>query len=193
MTKILHPVRTLNASPTEPSVDLFAATQFLLRLGQIHTFQTFDDSKKCPAFSQVFHGTLSEHQAALVALNKQGAGVFVMVNQGDGIVRPNARTCRTNQNVTAIRSLFVDLDGAPIDPLFASILPPQIIIESSPARAHAYWLVDNIAVGDFKKYQVALEKRFHGDHVCDLARVMRVPGFVHRKGVPFRSRILRLN
>jgi len=59
---------------------------------------------------------------------------------------------------------------------------PHIIVESSPGYYHAYWLVKDISLDEFRGMQKALAERFGGDeNVHDLSRVMRVPGFFHRK------------
>jgi len=56
------------------------------------TFQTFADSEELKndgqtssRLARIFHGTLEQYRAALLELNSQGAGVFVMINEGDGI------------------------------------------------------------------------------------------------------------
>lgn len=158
------------------------------------TFQTFDDNKdrskanrerlgKDP-FARVFHGPLERDLDRLVALQQQGVGVFVMVNRGDGLGR-------SNENVIHIRSHFVDLDGAPIEPVLNTDAPPHIVVESSPGKWHAYWRVQDAVAADFKKRQHALARKFGGDpSVCDLARVMRLPGFWHLKGTPFQTRLV---
>ncbi|WP_425481116.1 DNA-primase RepB domain-containing protein [Ahniella affigens] len=111
-----------------------------------------------------------------------------MVNQGDGSSKRRA------QNVKAVRCLFVDLDGAPLAPIRTAELPPQAIIESSPGRFHAYWRVSGCPLGAFRSAQQHLAKRFGGDEsVCDLPRVMRLPGFLHLKAEPFLSRVLECN
>jgi len=132
------------------------------------------------------HGLLSEVATLLQDVNAGGAGVFVMVNSGDGHGRKTS-------NVSAVRALFVDLDGAPVEPIWDCGLLPHAVIESSPGRWHAYWKVSDCKLDQFKPLQRALAARFGGDpSVCDLPRVMRVPGFVHCKGEPFVSRILQL-
>src|SRR6185437_4407803 len=132
------------------------------------------------------HGTLVQHRTALADLNARGAGVFWMVNAGDG----NGRKAK---NVRRIRALFVDLDGAPLEPVIASALPPHAIVESSPGRWHGYWRIVNCALHEFSAVQKALAARFHADaRVHDLPRVLRLPGFQHRKGNPFASHIVTL-
>jgi hypothetical protein len=107
-----------------------------------------------------------------------------MVNQGDG-------EGRKRSNVRRVRAVFVDLDGAPVDPVRSAPLYPHIIIESSPGKFHAYWKVDGLPLDQFTAVQVALAHRFEGDPaVKDLPRVMRLPGFLHLKAEPFRTRIL---
>jgi hypothetical protein len=47
------------------------------------------------------------------------------------------------------------------------------------------------SLADFKSCQKALAAKFNGDPaVCDLARVMRVPGFWHLKADPFQTRLV---
>ena len=125
------------------------------------TFQTFDDVKERLAankkekgydpFARVYNGTFNQHKNALAALNAKGAGVYVTVNQTDLKGRKEA-------NIVKVRALFVDLDGSPIQPIndLPEDLQPHIIIESSPNRYHAYWLVNNCELTQFTPLQQAL-------------------------------------
>ena len=161
------------------------------------TFQTFDDVEVWDEAKQkavkrmdknlvrVLHGTLNEHKHALAALNKRGAGVFVAINKTnlEGIKQ---------ENILKVRALFVDLDGSPIQPIndLPEDLQPHIIIESSPNRWHAYWLVDNCKLEQFKQLQQALAAKFDGDKaVNNINRVMRLSGFSHNKAESFITRI----
>jgi len=152
------------------------------------TFQTFDDTgAKRPGLARVLHGSLDEHTATLTGLNARGAGVFWMVNEGD-------RKGRTSANVQRIRAFFVDLDGAPLEPVLSAPLPPHCIVESSANRWHAYWRVADCPLADFTRQQKMLASRFAADpSVCDLPRVMRLPGFDHCKGKRFRTHIVELS
>lgn len=172
-------------------VDQSSAQRFLCALDSsgIFSFQTFDDDKnrKNQTLARVLHGTFVEHAAALTDLNRRGAGVFVMVNQGD-------LKGRTATNVNKVRALFVDLDGAPLDPVMNCTMPPHIIADSSFGKYHAYWLVSDCGLADFKPLQQALAAKFGGDKsVNDLPRVMRLPGFYHCKGEPTLMTLRRID
>lgn len=174
----------MSDSPTSLPVALGQAERFLALLDPTgrFTFQTFDDSPaKSGELAKVLHGTLGQRTAELKALNERGAGVFVTVNATDLKGRKEA-------NIVAVRALFVDLDGSPIQPVRDGPLAPHIQVESSPGRWHAYWLVRDLALAQFKPLQKGLAARFAGDRsVNDLPRVMRLPGFIHRKAAPAMS------
>jgi hypothetical protein len=179
----------MNAAPRfEPAPDDAARLLELLAPGEQVTFQTFDDAKRNrQGLTRILHGTLAEHAGTLASLNAHGAGVYWMVNAGDG-------KGRKASNVQRVRALYVDLDGSPLEPVAAATLPPHAIIESSANRWHAYWRVTGCPLADFKPLQQALAARFDADRkVCDLPRVLRLPGFDHRKGKPYRSRIIELH
>jgi len=168
---------------TQPSSS--EAFRFLSALdaGGKFTFQTFDDTalRKDESLSRIIHGTLEQCWPELVQLNNRGAGIFVTVNATD-------LKGRTSENVTRVRALFIDLDGAPLDPVANCSTPPHLVVESSPGRWHCYLLVSDVPLDQFKPMLKALAARFNRDvSVSDLPRVLRLPGFVHRKGAPFLS------
>lgn len=178
-----------NATP-----NLTEAHKFLKLLDPlgVFTFQTFDDdaARKDPRLNRVLHGTLAQHADELIKLNARGAGVFAMVNRGDGVVHPNERTCRAKASVVAVRALFADLDGAPLEPVLAA-MQPDIVVESSPGRWHCYWLTEDCPLDDFKRRQKQIAAKFGSDPaVNDLPRVMRLPGFLHLKKEPFLTRVI---
>lgn len=149
------------------------------------TFQTFSDTgNSVPNLARVLQGSFSANVDRLIDLNERGAGIFVMVNAGDLRGRRAA-------NVVAVRAAFVDLDGAPLDVVGDSPVQPHIIVESSANRYHAYWVLKGCPMEAFKPLQKALAERFDGDQtVCDLPRVMRLPGFYHRKADPFLTHVI---
>ena len=161
-----------------PALALDQAEKFIGTIAEktACTFQTFDDSKqKRGQLVSVLHGTLAEKWQDLEALNEKGAGIFVTVNQTD-------LKGRSAENVTALRALFVDADDVRMGTFG---LPPNIIVMRSEIRWHAYWLLHpGESLADFEKGQVQLQKFYHTDTVKDLPRVMRIPGFIHRKEKP---------
>lgn len=188
---------TGGSTPTsKQSVDLPEAQRFLDLIAHDEdvTFQTFPDSeavKSDRSLARVLHGRLADHAAELTRLNDSGAGVFFMVNAGDGVQHQGEKTCRTAKNVTRVRANFVDLDGSPLEPVLECPAPPSIVVISSPGRWHAYWLVDGEQLTQFRSVQEQLIERFRADpSVKDLPRVMRLPGFFHRKNTPFLVKIL---
>lgn len=140
------------------------------------TFQSFDDDadRKDPSLAKVLHGTLDEHFAELVRLQKSGAGIFVTINETD-------RNGRKTENIKRVRALFVDLDGSDLKPV-KEWNAPDIVCETSPGRWHAYWLVRDAPIEKFRAAQNYLATIFDADkNVKDLPRVMRLPGFYHQK------------
>ena len=173
------------------NIDLDIAKRFLTILAQTDesdefTFQVFPEGQVNgqKAYPQILHGTLVNQSSNLAAKNRQGCGVYVTVNQTDG-------KGRKEENILKVRALFIDLDGSPLEPVLNAPIKPHIIIESSPERFHAYWIVENVPLKDFSAIQKALAKKFAGDpSVNDLSRVMRLPGFYHLKKTPQQTKII---
>ena len=153
------------------------------------TFQTYDDdkSRKLHTLSSIRHGVTEEILAHLKELNTKGAGISLMVNEGDG-------KGRSNRNVVRIRVAVLDLDGSSLEAVLAAGLTPHIVVESSPGRYHVYWLVSDCTLEQYKDLQKRIAKRFVGDEdVNDLCRAMRIPGTFHNKKKPFLSRIIEIH
>ena len=144
-------------------------------------FRTFDDveldgkKRGNQALSKKFHGPLSTHFESLCRLNEQGAGVFVVINAGGQV----------KSDITRVRAVFADTDGAPLTPIVES-LPPHIVVQSSPGKWHAYYRVEShFPLDKFGAVQSAIAEKYGTDGaVKDLPRVMRLPGFMHNKGKP---------
>lgn len=173
------------ASSTLPAqAPLDHAAEFLQALGggAFH-FRTFDDDQKRSRKELVrtLYGTLEQHGNSLRRLNERGAGVFVVVNEGGN----------SDSQITRIRALFIDFDQPDENRRFDFALDPSLVVESSPGKHHVYWLVDNFPVKFFRKVQGRLIDGFGTDpQVKNESRVMRLPGFFHRKGEPYHTRIM---
>ncbi len=106
----------------------------------------------------------------------------------------NETTGDKDMHVISIRAAFVDLDGAPLEPVTESGLKPHIVVESSSGRFHAYWKTTDCPLEGFAPIQQAIAGRFNGDKsIVNLSRVMRLPGFIHQKGEPFQTRIISIS
>ncbi|MBD2522113.1 VapE domain-containing protein [Nostoc sp. FACHB-133] len=146
-------------------------------------FQTFDDNekRKDKNLARLLYGTFDECRNELVKLNNKGAGICVTVNRAAGHERKN-------EYITNIRALYADFDdnGFPKD----YHLEPSIIVNTSNInglqRGHVYWLLeDNEELEQFKPNQKLIINHYNSDNqVNELCRVMRLPGFFHRKGEP---------
>jgi hypothetical protein len=168
--------------------DLNEAQRFLdfLENGGHFWFQTALEPKPEDgnAHARVLQGRLDKVGDQLVKLNAAGSAVWVQINAGTG---------RSNKDINRIRAYFVDQDHGSTDLLFNSAQPADIIVESSPGKFHGYWLTSNAPLEHYADRMHVLADKFDGDHnVCHLARVMRLPGFYHLKGVPFMSRIVKI-
>ena len=141
----------------------------------ICTWQIFDDSaQKAKGKARIIQGTLAEVLEQLQRCNEGGCGVFVCVNGTD-------LKGRKAKNVVKIRALFIDHDKGVLPPWH---LPPSIIVYSK-AGPHAYWLVLDCNLEAFGPAQKRLIAYYGSDpKIWDLNRVLRVPGFLHKKAEP---------
>ncbi len=141
---------------------------------EIFHFQTFDDLKgaKRASLVKVLVGTLEEHFDEMVHLNNQGAGVFVCINKVEDTKKREAKS------ISKIRAVFADKD----DGAFSTFpVEPSIIVQTKNGQ-HAYWLTDEVPKCEFTTIQKSIINILKTDiSIHDLSRVMRLPGFFHRK------------
>jgi len=148
------------------------------------TFQTFPERPDAVVRPSLKHGTLERHAGSLGAANRSGAGVFLTVNETN-------LHGRKASDVIRVRAVFADFDGVPLPNSFP--LDPHVIVESSPGKWHVYWCC-SIPKERFRGTQLAVAQQFDSDRaVIDLPRVLRLPGFWHLKGAPFKTRIHKLS
>jgi hypothetical protein len=189
-----EPIKGLS-TPVAPVLDLSTADDFLSTIDPKRriTYQTFDDRKQTGAnLARVAHGAITRHAEFLNRLAASGAGIYFCLCLTDG-------KGRKKKNVSAFRGFWVDLDGAPLDPVLKWTLKPSIITETSPGRYHAFWLfkapilVSHLSLDQYATTQKKLAKLFGGDPaVCDAPHVARLPGSWHQKNpnAPFRVRVV---
>lgn len=169
-----------NLEPDRAQVELF-----LNLFPGLISIQIFGEGKNASNIRpKIFHGWNDKTFDDLCDYNKKGAGIFFMVNEGDGLGRKN-------ENITKIRTVVVDLDGPPLQPVLDCGFSPHAIVQSSPGKFHAYWRVSDCELSQFERIQLAIADKFDGDDkIKDLCRVMRMPGFIHQKNEPYLSHII---
>lgn len=155
-----------------------------------HTFQTVPEGGQRQS-AQILHGHLDKCIATLTELNTSGSGVFVCVNETD-------LKGWKSDNIIRVRALSADFDAPDshrVEWLLSLSLPPNMIIESSPGKHHAYWVfnVGEISLTEFRPLQQRIAMVLGSDEkICDLSRVLRVAGFWHQKGEPFLTNICHI-
>jgi len=111
--------------------------------------------------------------------------------RGFRVCEPDGSQGPEAENITGVRAVFLDLDGKPLPPEWP--LNPHFVNETSLGRFHAFWFVsEGFPLNLFTGVQKTIAAQFGGDpSVCDLPRVMRLPGFLHQKQAPFPVQIIQ--
>src|SRR5262249_8155750 len=137
------------------------------------------------------------HTSSIASLRREhhfGAGIYVAVNETDGVGRKT-------KNIVRVRAVFSENDQGHND----YPITPSMTVETSPRHFHDYWLVevhwpaDEQGKADFAAVMERMIQTYHSDPGAkDLSRVLRVPGFLHRKAdkgpvTPFMVRIVSAN
>jgi hypothetical protein len=149
------------------------------------TVQVFDDHKPARLAPKCRGGSLGELWAWILQCQSAGCGIF-------GTVQQTPHGQRKAGDVTAVRAVFVDIDGR-TDVGRPWHLPPTLTVASGRGL-HAYWALDpwpNPDPDAFRRAQKRLVAHYDSDPaVCDLPRVMRLAGTLHQKGDPVVVQIL---
>jgi hypothetical protein len=102
-----------------------------------------------------------------------GKDIYCTVNGMDG-------KGRTMDNLVKLRAIYADYDKG-VPPSWA--IPPSILVESSPGKAQAYWLLTGeVETKVWRGVQRAVVHATGGDPAAiDVSRILRVPGFINHK------------
>ena len=161
------------------------------------TFQVFDDTpRKDRKRAAILHGCLDELAEDLDARNAQGDGIFLAVNQTD-------LQGREKRNITTPRAAWADVDfKAAAEPFDLAALPlaPTMAV-SSGHGVHLYWCFTE-ATPYLEGHQAEHEALLRGiqkvlapfgadGQVCQVASVLRVPGFYNVKREPVLVEVIR--
>ena len=185
-------VHTTSETPQRPPIDQSQLKRFLRVLdpsGKWFTVQLFTDGEQKPTpdpLAKVFN--ISRFTPGVLELYAQGAGVWVTVNDTEG-------NGRKGSAVTRIRAVWQEDDDG-----FEGEFPlePSLVVETSPGHFHRYWLVDDAWPADeqgrkdFAGVMVRMVASYGSDKGAkDISRVLRVPGFLHRKN-PAEPHMVRM-
>ena len=173
------------------------AKKFLSIFGpvtQVETFQTFYDPKDklkkdledIKKITRVIHRNFSSTANCLARLNNQSAGIFYNPNQTDLLGRRKS-------NIVRVRVVYCDVDDG-LERYFP--IKPSAIIKTKNGY-HYYFLIEGyFPLEIFELMLQSIIKTYKTDKsVCDISRVMRLPGFFHVKDVsdPFLIFIKEFN
>lgn len=180
--------------PQAPSPDLEMARAFTQALtGSADTALTFHlnpekpDGARHREWSHMWRLTpdIGEY---IVEQNLRGMGVFTTINETAG-------DRRRREDIVRLRALAVDDDKGllPIG-CAALVLRPTITVQTRRGFHH-WWLLkdsERDKLDSFTRAQLLLASCLGTDPaVSDLARVLRVPGFLHMKKEPLLVRLVR--
>jgi hypothetical protein len=176
-------------------------------------FRTFADYGDDPRLAILMHGSLYEGRRQsrnpekngtpcrpsrlLEYMQRLGAGVFVAVNEMDGI-------WQADRNVVRVRPAIADADSASQvaslkNFIARSKLQPTIMIASGGLdgeveKLQAYWRVVGCPVSSFTRLQKIVISRTSTDpSIINPSRVLRLAGFNHQKREPRLTRIVSLD
>lgn len=163
------------------------------------SFQTFVDDKSVRGLTpRQMHGTLAQWADALQLENNRSAGIYYTVNLTREALRvyqageSTTVNARKAEDIVEVRAWYTDIDGisdlrqkrAVIRQLLEHRTPPSCIIQTKNG-VHALWYAMPGTLPDLDGYRQTEEGIIHywgGDPgVKDLARVLRLPGFWHKK------------
>lgn len=131
------------------------------------------------------YGTLEQLRSVLMDWSSKGLEAYVLVPTSDG-------KGYANRNVGHTWALAADFDdGLPAEIRADSPVAPNFLIETSPGRYHAVWLLDEPCEPDTAQWaSKVLAERLGGDPAfARKAQLVRLPGFVNQK---YRDHTVRL-
>lgn len=150
-----------------------------------NTFQSFADHPAAQGYPEIKHGTLADLESWAKARNEHGYGIYVAVNGTDG-------EGRKVENIIDLRAWYIDIDGLPTDEhkhakvydLLSGPLPPSAIVKTKNGL-HCYFFAQpgqEVDAGRFKETVKGIAHYYSGDAaVSDISRVLRLPGYSHKK------------
>ncbi len=129
-------------------------------------------------------GAVKAKKSELRRYNNDGWGIYISPNQGKASSRK-----ADDISDTDIAYWYIDIDGIPDDfdkmakmiEVTSSSLTPQMVVKTKNG-IHCYWRAIDATKSNFKEIEQRLIHKFGGDKACkDVSRILRVPGYLHKK------------
>lgn len=113
--------------------------------------------------------------------NAEGYGVFMIVNSaGEDDANTKDIPFLADHNIKMVRAVFVDCDDKPVPEKWHT--EPDFTLHRDATHWHAYWIVRGLSPLEFEDAQRMLAQKYGTDpKVCNLSRVMRLPGTLNKK------------
>jgi len=132
-------------------------------------------------------GKISQFTPLLNEYNQKNRGIFFVVNHGGN----------EDKEISRINAQFVENDSLTVEEQYKNLmafpLEPSLIVKTKKSL-HAYWLIKDGDVARFRQVQGKLAEHFNGDKtIVNESRVLRLPGFEHRKGDPVKVSCIKYN
>ncbi|MHA2064834.1 MAG: DNA-primase RepB domain-containing protein [Candidatus Thorarchaeota archaeon] len=154
-----------------------------------HVYCTLDDSQtehKLIHYHEGFDLTREQILAKLRKENEGTRGIFFCVNEIDRSKDPGKH--RTARMLSRIRAVWADDDNIRDEPRSDFPISPNVVVETSRGKFHYYWLTTTDNIEEWGGVMNGIANKFNTDgNSKDLVRVLRLPGFFHKKKEPFQS------
>lgn len=148
-------------------------------------FAAFDYRKQKKP--KLFYGKPDELKQQLTQLNKDVFCIYVTVNE----TAPG--TSRKKQDIIRCRAIWIEDDVQVDEPRNDFPIEPSMVVESSPGKYHYYWLTSTTDFAAWNAVMAVMVDEWGCDNNAkDISRVLRVPGFLHRKSLTskFETRLI---
>lgn len=153
------------------------------------SFMTRDDKGDDSSLSRSLHGIFGDVVGNLIALNKRGAAISVLVHETD-LQGTGKHHFIKRGNIVRCRTMFCDWDDKS-PPRGSGALPLSMVVsrkDGAHKRTHGYWRIEHTT--DLERWQLAqkaLVDKLEADKgAIVLTQALRIPGFFNCKATPIR-------
>ena len=141
-------------------------------------FRMIDDKKTRALPAKEFTDTIDQAWPMITGLQAEGYACFYFLNE----VGADAGQYARDADVTRVRAIPADFDQG-LPRTWHTL--PDLLVHTSPNKGQALWLGNLPTPENFKSACRRIIARYGSDPaVCNLSRILRLPGSLHLKGEP---------